>query len=260
MSKFRHVALSILLLLSITTAAHAGPLEQLVDAYPGNLADFVTPEGTFDFDLARSSGFEGALNIQGVTIDLDQTTGEISFAVKPKSPVHADLYEEIIGPPKGITGPVWAMCVYNGNLIIGGDFTAVDQVEANHVAMYDGDLWHSLGRFGLSAPVRSLIVLDGKLIAGGDFRTAGNDVVNKVAAWDGKYWNRLGHGMYKSVCQLGTVGDMLVGSGDFHSDRKGCQMCYVVAFSGHEWSVVNVQELNDDQPTPRTSTASLASK
>lgn len=260
MSRYKDVILTMLLMLLLSAAAHAGPLEQYVDTYAGHLEDFITPAGTFDLNQVKAIGFQGALDMRGVQIELDAATGALVFS-QPQSQPQANAGERITIPPNDIAGPVWAMCVYDGNLIVGGDFSGIESIQPKHIAMYDGTTWHALGRFGLDAPVRSIIVKDGKLIVGGDFKTAGNNVVNKVAAWDGQYWSRVGRGMYKSVCQLGTVGDMLVGSGDFHSDRAGCQMCYVVAFSGHDWSVVNMQQLSEDAlPASRTITASLASK
>lgn len=94
----------------------------------------------------------------------------------------------------GITR-VHALTVYQGDLIVGGDFTHAGETRVDHIARWDRDTWSPLqesGGSGLNAPVHTLTVHDGRLIAGGAFRFAGGDPsANWIAAWDEGGWSGL---------------------------------------------------------------------
>jgi len=94
---------------------------------------------------------------------------------------------------------VWALAVYNGALIAGGDFTTAGGVTCNDIASWDGSAWQPLGGGlsggGLYAGVYALAVYNGALIAGGSFTTAGGVTCSRIARWDGNTWQSLGSGM-----------------------------------------------------------------
>ncbi|SYZ74619.1 exported hypothetical protein [Candidatus Zixiibacteriota bacterium] len=85
-----------------------------------------------------------------------------------------DIYwDSTISPgSQGLNGQVLAMIVFDGKLIVGGDFTAVGEIAANHIASWDGANWSPLGS-GTNAYVTALTVYNNKLVAGGVFTTAG---------------------------------------------------------------------------------------
>jgi len=48
-----------------------------VDVTKGkNLSEFVSPDGHIDLDAVRKSGYQGPLNLDGVTVNIDPLTGE----------------------------------------------------------------------------------------------------------------------------------------------------------------------------------------
>ena len=45
----------------------------------------------------------------------------------------------------GMNDWVYSSTVYNGDLIVGGNFTSAGGVSADHIARWDGNTWHPLG-------------------------------------------------------------------------------------------------------------------
>src|SRR5688572_9356415 len=99
------------------------------------------------------------------------------------------------GEPPGITGQVWELEVYNGDLIIGGNITAAGGVPVSMIARFDGKTWHPLGSGVGPYPVRALAVYNGELYAGGLFTNAGGISVNGIARWNGSTWQTVGSGL-----------------------------------------------------------------
>src|SRR5690349_10531346 len=60
----------------------------------------------------------------------------------------------------GMNGYIYAMAVYNGNLIAGGDFTTAGGISAIRIAQWDGNSWSALGS-GMNSDVYALAVYDG---------------------------------------------------------------------------------------------------
>src|SRR5689334_6959746 len=82
----------------------------------------------------------------------------------------------------GPGGIVRALCVHNGELYAGGDFTGL-------VKKWSGNSWVAVGSLsGTSAPkVNCLISYNGVLYAGGSFTVAGSELGN-VAKLSGSTW------------------------------------------------------------------------
>ena len=86
----------------------------------------------------------------------------------------------------GMNSDVYALTVYNGELIAGGNFTTAGGVACNRIARWNGSQWQPLGTgmSGTSSPfIRTLTVFNGELIAGGSFTTAGGVTCNYIARW-----------------------------------------------------------------------------
>jgi hypothetical protein len=81
------------------------------------------------------------------------------------------------------TGYVSDLINYNGRLIAGGSFDALDGTQVSNIAAWDGVEWHALGIGAGDYYVRALTVYEGKLIVGGQFTTAGGEPANNIAAW-----------------------------------------------------------------------------
>ncbi|MCC7303266.1 MAG: PKD domain-containing protein [Bacteroidia bacterium] len=129
--------------------------------------------------------------------------------------------------------------VYNGDLIVVGDFWNVQQpcVGCNGVARWDGNAWQPLGS-GFNNDVLCLTVWNGNLIAGGDFTTADGNTCYRVAMWNGSNWSAIGgrDTAFNNDVRAMTVynGELWVG-GDF-SNVDGCSPCdRVVKWDGLAW-------------------------
>lgn len=93
-----------------------------------------------------------------------------------------------------------ACAVYDGKLIIGGDFDLSGDFGSNIVA-WGGSAWSRLST-GINGPVQALTVLGSELIAGGSFTQAGGTFTTNVARWDGTTWRTLGAGLPGTVTRL----------------------------------------------------------
>ncbi len=93
---------------------------------------------------------------------------------------------------------------YNGDLYVGGQFTAIKGptggwVTSWSIARWDGTQWNPLGSGLVGSPwVNDLMVFQNKLIVGGTFDIAGGIDAWNIAAWDGANWSNLwtGNGGY----------------------------------------------------------------
>ncbi|MCA8976494.1 MAG: hypothetical protein KDC98_17370 [Planctomycetes bacterium] len=100
----------------------------------------------------------------------------------------------------GANGTVSALAVAaNGDLLMGGVFTAAGGVSANGVARWNGSSWQPLG-VGLDVmpgvSVRALAVsTSGEIFAGGDFSSSGGNPLLYFARWNGTSWQQAGAGL-----------------------------------------------------------------
>ncbi|MFH0981626.1 MAG: hypothetical protein V2A79_08820 [Planctomycetota bacterium] len=146
--------------------------------------------------------------------------------------------------PGGLTS-VYALTVFNGDLIAGGSCVGSGEVPCTSVARWDGAEWHLLGD-GLSwdngypADVFALVDYNGSLIAGGYFTNTGGTSTRAIARWDGAAWHPLGSGMGGTADFLPAVralaiyeGDLIAG-GDFAS-AGGLPCNFVARWDGDQW-------------------------
>jgi hypothetical protein len=102
-------------------------------------------------------------------------------------------WQAIANPGAGGHGKVNVMTVFQGKLIVGGDFTGIGGSSANNLAAYDPNTntWSSVGG-GVNGEVQALYVYDGELLVGGSFTRVGlapNDQpIAFFARWDGTSW------------------------------------------------------------------------
>ncbi len=102
-------------------------------------------------------------------------------------------WQAIANPGAGGNGKINVMTVYQGKLIVGGDFTGIGGSSANNLAAYDPNTntWSSIGG-GVNGEVQALYVYDGELLVGGTFTRVGlapNDQpIAFFARWDGTNW------------------------------------------------------------------------
>lgn len=111
-------------------------------------------------------------------------------------------------------------------LVVGGDFTSVGVVPANHIAQYDGSMWQPLGD-GLGGTVFALTTWDPDgigaqqplVVAGGSFSVAGAVIAEHVARWNGSVWSPFAGGTNEWVYALTT----------WDPDASGPQLPHVAA-------------------------------
>ncbi len=118
------------------------------------------------------------------------------------------------------------LTVWNGDLIVGGNFINVAGEQRNCIVRWDGSAWQSFasgGQTGVAAlfgtQVFAVTVFNGHLIAGGRFDTAGGQTVNNIARWDGVAWQPLTSGgqigLNSTVRALAVFNGDLYAGGDF---------------------------------------------
>lgn len=94
-------------------------------------------------------------------------------------------------------------------VVVGGNLSAVGDINVRNIALWDGSAWSSLGT-GLQGNVNTLgVTPDGRLyVTGGDLFDPNNPVpLNNMAVWDGDRWGPL---IPSSPSLDGAVGRLLI--------------------------------------------------
>lgn len=133
-------------------------------------------------------------------------------------------------------GWVFALTVYQGDLVAGGYFTTAGGVTVNQIARWNGTSWQSFGA-GMDGPVWAFAEYNGQLIAGGAFTTAGGTSANGIARWDGSSWQPLGSGTDLQVLDLAVYGTQLIAGGNF-SSAGGVSTGPIAAWNGSSWQAL----------------------
>jgi len=137
------------------------------------------------------------------------------------------------GLSTGMNDWVHALTVYNGDLIVGGQFTSAGGVPANYIARWNGSSWSPLGT-GTNAEVDALTVFNGELVAGGRFTFAGGVELNFIAKWDGTSWNDELGGVGSSVTSLTVYQNRLIVGGYF-IEADGSPAGYIASRGSGGW-------------------------
>lgn len=116
---------------------------------------------------------------------------------------------------------VESLTVFQGQLIVGGYFTAVGALPVGHAARWNGIAWEAFG--DLSALVRGFGTFQGELITFGDFP-------GHVARWDGSEWQTIG------ALGSGSVRDAVELDGDLYICIGGPDR--VARWDGASWQQV----------------------
>ncbi|MEE6263848.1 hypothetical protein [Plantactinospora sonchi] len=134
-----------------------------------------------------------------------------------------------------------ALAVFDGDLIVGGQFLQAGGVAVNHVARWDGTRWYPLtgaGGTGVDvAPVSDLAVHDGVLIVAGGFSQAGGLAANRIARWTGQGWSTLGAGFNGEVLALAVFSGALVATGGF-TEVDGVPAARIARWDGDTWAAL----------------------
>jgi trimeric autotransporter adhesin len=109
-----------------------------------------------------------------------------------------------LGSSPGLNGPVLALLVREGTVVIGGSFiNAGGLPAADHIVRWSGQ-WHAMGGGAngvLNGPVRALAAWDDNVFAGGSFTDVGGDsTADRVARWN--MWSNA----WSSLTPTGSAG------------------------------------------------------
>ncbi len=94
-----------------------------------------------------------------------------------------------------------ALAVYNGNLIVGGQFQTIGGASVPFLAQWNGSVWSSLGG-RCNSQVSGFTVYNGNLIVQGAFDTIGGIPANRIAEWNGSSWSPLSVSFFYSNPQV----------------------------------------------------------
>lgn len=133
---------------------------------------------------------------------------------------------------------VYCQTIYNGNIIIGGQFTNVAGTSSNYVAMWDGTAWQVLGS-GFNGKVLALTVWENKIVAGGEFTQAGATPLNYLAYWNGGVWNDLASGTNGPVYALNVWDLKLYVGGNFSTVGGTLSANNIAFFETPSWNAMD---------------------
>jgi hypothetical protein len=108
----------------------------------------------------------------------------------------------------GVTGTVYAMVSWNGELVVGGDFGIAGGLTHNRIARWTGVDWTAMST-GMDGPVYTMASFLGQLYVGGAFTTAGGAATGHLARWSGAAWSSAG----------GNFGGTYVGALTVHNGK-----------------------------------------
>jgi hypothetical protein len=134
----------------------------------------------------------------------------------------------------GANGVVYAVAVSGSDVYIGGSFTSVDGVAANHIAKWNGSYWSALG-IGADANVYAIAVNGSNVYAGGSFTSIGGTAAKYIAKWNGASWFDLGGGATNVVQSIAASGSNVYAAGNFKK-MGGIVVNGIAKWDGASWS------------------------
>ena len=183
------------------------------------------------------------------------STGWSSFGAEMPNPVYAltvyggDLYagtgnNEILQCFWRWNGSAWSFpgggiprnfvnsfTIYNGNLILGGDFDSVGTTRSQCVAGWNGSSFSTFG-IGFNGTVFTVGTFGTYLLASGTFTNINTIPVNRIAKWTGTHWDSVGGGITEGemVLSFYNYQGYLIAGGSFNA------IDYVTAHNIAKWN------------------------
>ncbi|MBE7500043.1 MAG: hypothetical protein HS113_06970 [Verrucomicrobiales bacterium] len=236
----------------------------------------------------QESGFVDALCASGTNLYLG---GRLNFPL-PSTAVHVgkrvgtqiteigdglDFSGAVLCGPRLESDPsVWAIAVIDGEVIIGGDFTATgtDSLEGpntniTYIArlLPESDKWSALGSNKLNGRVSALAEFQDTLYIGGRFTAAGLDSeVRYLARLVDGSWEAVGSGVNGPVLALKAHRGRLFVGGAFSTAGGLTNANCIAAWDGINWSPINhgvgngTPELLGVPCTPTNQVAAIAAR
>jgi hypothetical protein len=110
-------------------------------------------------------------------------------------------------------GTVLSLEVYDGKLVIGGQFSGISH--SPNLIVYDGVSFSALATGGANNNVRALKTNGRRLYVAGDFTSVAGVLVNRVAYWEEGNWHDTHYGTDNIVYALGTYNNEVHVGGSF---------------------------------------------
>ena len=143
----------------------------------------------------------------------------------------------------GITGnKVYALAIGATDFLwAGGDFTVLNGVTVNRIAVYDilNTTWYAAEGGASAGNVNAIACISGKKYAGGSFTGMGAASVNYVAVYDGVAWKALGDGVNNAVLAIAEAPDGLICVGGSFTEAGGITNAYLAKWNGASWSRID---------------------
>jgi hypothetical protein len=157
------------------------------------------------------------------------------------SPVGAGIANGTTASGCCMSGDVNALCVYNGLLYVGGDFSKAGNVNTNCIAKWDGTTWSSVGG-GIPTYVTSLVVYNNELYAGGNFTTAGGVTAHNIARWNGTSWAAVGPStiLNNPAWAMEVIANELYVAGSFSGVNTSGTSKFIAKWNGSTWNDVTI--------------------
>ena len=182
-----------------------------------------SPFDTLSLAVTTISRYQGDLYIAGRRASLD-------------SPSMGGVYRwtgsrwETVGLAQGGEFPgVNAMAIFQGKLVVGGDFDHIGGIPAQAIAAWDGSHWAALTPPPFTEGIRDLVIHESELMAAASV-TQGSEVLR----FDGMSWVELG--VLRSVIRLRSVEGQLFAGGWPYQPGWDLRPVGVVRWDGYEWS------------------------
>jgi trimeric autotransporter adhesin len=144
----------------------------------------------------------------------------------------------------GSLNGVYAIAIYNNNLIAGGNFTNAGGVSVNNIAKWDGTSWSTLGGGILGGStgygyikINAMFVYNNELYVGGCFDTAGGVNAKNIAKWNGSTWSAVGSGADLFVQAFTIYNNELIVGGSFDI-VGGLATSGIAKWNGSSWSTL----------------------
>ena len=129
----------------------------------------------------------------------------------------------------GFNGTVFALAMGpDGTLYAGGEFTEINSIPVNGIAMYNGETWEPMGEGLISTTsqrINAIVVSESNVVyAGGRIGTydSTEDLYENsgISYWDGESWNSLGGGLNLTSPTTGSQGLGFVNTLAIDNDGK----------------------------------------
>jgi len=141
----------------------------------------------------------------------------------------------------GTSSTIRAVAVKGSNVYVGGFFTSIGGVVANHIARWNGTSWFTLGTApsdGVNSSVYAIAVKGSSVYVGGQFSFAGGSPANHIARWNGTSWFTLGtapsDGVSNTVFAIAVKGSNVYAGGQFTS-AGGSPVNHIARWNGTNW-------------------------